>query len=145
MVRVTETGQLVSDDGHPVTTGRSGPPMGERSGVTIHDTKEPTMAKAEKSGIYRFGKTQIKVMAGAVIPAGAEPIAARKVGPAPENRTQGPPPENRDEGGEPVNLGALSRDELIAEAERRGIENPDKLGNMDQIRAAIAQLDEDGE
>ena len=95
MARLTETGQFIGKDGRPVTTGRSGPPMGEHSGVTIRDSKEATMAKAEQAGTYRFGKTQIKVRKGDVIPAGAEPIAARKVGPAPENRAKGAAPENK--------------------------------------------------
>lgn len=91
----TPTGQLVNRDGSLMTSGKSGPPAGERPGVTIRVKEDPSMAKADKDGVYQFGKSRIKVRKGAVIPAGATPVEERKKGPAPENRAEGAAPENR--------------------------------------------------
>lgn len=99
MIRVTETGQLVSNDGQPVTAGDADPPRGEHSGVTIYDPEDAPMAKAEKDGIYQSGKTRIKVRAGDVIPAGAVPVDAkveeRKLPAAPENKSRQAAPETK--------------------------------------------------
>lgn len=94
MVRRTPTGQLMADSGQPLTADPTAQLAGERPGVTFR-TKEAPMPKADKDGVYRFQGTHIRIRKGAVIPAGAEPIEARKKGPAPENRAEGSAPENR--------------------------------------------------
>ena len=99
MTRVTATGQFVTDDGRPVTTGRAGPPRGEHAGVTFTKAEDAAMAKAEETGTYKVGRTHIKVRKGDVIPAGAEPIAQRKEDAAPENKAKAAAPENRAKGG----------------------------------------------
>ena len=95
MTRVTETGQLISDDGRPVMMGDAAPPRGEHAGVTITRAEDFSMAKAEQDGIYRVGRTRIKVRKGDVIPAGAEPVETRKEDAAPENKAKAAAPENR--------------------------------------------------
>ena len=98
MVRRAPTGQLMTDDGQPLTADPTAQPLGERPGVTFR-TKEAPMAKAEQDGVYRMGRTHVKVRKGQVIPAGAEPVEdttqERKKGPAPENRAEGAAPESR--------------------------------------------------
>lgn len=98
MVRRTPTGQLVSDSGQPLTADPLAPPAGERPGVTIRRKEGDTMPKADKDGIYRFQTTYIKVRKGDVIPAGAEPLEARSLDAAPENKAKAAAPENRKSG-----------------------------------------------
>ena len=100
MIRPTETGQLITDDGRLVTAGDMEPPRGEHSGVVIYTPEVAPMAKADKNGVYRLGKTYIKVRAGDVIPVGAEPIEepkaeARKLDAAPENKARAAAPETK--------------------------------------------------
>lgn len=96
MIRPSETGQLITEDGQPVTAGNAEPPRGEHSGVHIYTREEAPMAKADKDGVYRLGKTHIKVRKGGIIPAGAEPVEDKRAKPAaPENKSKAGAPENR--------------------------------------------------
>lgn len=101
MTRVTETGQLVSGDGQPVTAGDAGPPRGEHAGVTFTRAEDSTMAKADRDGIYTVGRTHIKVRKGDVIPAGAERIAPASESSDAEQRAKGAAPENKAKAGAP--------------------------------------------
>ena len=84
----------MTDDGQPLTADPTAQPLGERPGVTFR-TKEAPMAKAEQDGVYRLGRTHVKVRKGQVIPAGAEPVEARKQEGAAETRKLDAAPENR--------------------------------------------------